>query len=184
MKLTFSGMFIMVISLLDQLTTHSLFSKQCSQIVLVHYFYDSTMQVIDVDNLLNMEYAAGIWHGYDPDPDDNVPHYSFGGTYPEGESAGQIYTYSQVTPELIPCGGGFATAWRNLDGTITLFVFTDLELTNSKGQPCTRGDGSERCGHHHFEFGYVSAEEWQRVTGYVFSGDRDCPPDLDCMASA
>lgn len=134
----------------SELPTGGLFAEQCDTAISALLLVDSDAIWLNLKILMSMEFSPGIWYGYDS----STP---FGGSYPLGEREAYLYLYT-------PCGEMFTIVWRNLDGSLLVFAMTNDELTDINGNLCRRDDGSERCGNHQFEYGYVEAEEWQRVT--------------------
>lgn len=141
-------------------TYGTIFSEQCDSATSALFLHNGRMYNIDLAALFNLHVEPGIWEGYDsPTP--------FGGTFrpndranPGGERAGSIYLYT-------PCDrtAKFSYAWRNTDGTITIFVLNSDRTTNIRGEECNphKSPARERCGNHDFNFGYIDAAEWDGV---------------------
>lgn len=125
--------------------------------LLTHPFDDTPARVLDVDLLMTMEYEVGVWLGYESDA-------------PMGGHTFYHNDMVAIIKLVTPCDGTKITqVYRNRDSaTYTVIVYIDLiptyagtdEVCAYLGEPNPR-----HCGLHHGIFGFITAAEWQRVSG-------------------
>lgn len=144
----------------DPIATSGMWSEvQCDWVYyasLKHPFDDTRAVVLDVELLMTMQYEVGVWLGYDA----AAP---FGGhTFYQNDMVAIIQL-------VTPCGSKTTQVYQNRDSdTYTVIVYIDLiptyagtnEVCVYQGEPNPR-----RCGLHHGIFGFITAAEWQRVSG-------------------
>lgn len=135
--------------------TGGLFIEQCDSAFYAHLksLTGDGESWLNLDVLMSMEYAPGVWHGYDSDT-------PFGVSYPEVLDGWHIDLYT-------PCGVMISQVWENTDGTILIFVYRTLVMLDYYSQPCKAGDGSLYCGYHDFTFAYLTSEEWERISSAI-----------------
>lgn len=139
----------------DPIPTGGMFTVQCDAIYYAVMDDGDDTTALDVRALMAMAYEPGVWQGYDsPLP--------FGGRE-QVVMVGHIWT-------VTTCGAdGYARVYENSDGSYTLMVYWDTVATYADtDEPCVYQPGQDNprhCGLHHGVFGFVSAEEWARVSG-------------------
>lgn len=129
-------------------TSGSVFVAQCPQVNAATYYpkTGSAHQIRNLNLLMDMRTQPGVWYGYDSP-------FPFGGDYRTGETRNNWY--AKVVTQT-PCGEFETWAWDNLDGTLIVFAFADMQ-----GNCDTSG---QHCGQHHFEFYYVNLSDWRTAT--------------------
>lgn len=143
----------------DPIATAGMWNEvQCDWVyaaALSHPFDDTPAVALDVHTLMSMQYEVGVWlEGTDA---------PFGGhTFYHNDMVAVI--------ELVtPCGDKTTRVYQNRDSaTYTVIVFRDMIATYAgTDEPCVyQGEPNpRRCGLHHGIFGFITAEEWQRVSG-------------------
>lgn len=127
----------------------SIFSYQCGDMISARVFnysdeFTRSQRVPSISRLINLPYQEGIWADY------SSP-YPFGKRYPEVG-----FWHSQVLTRT-SCGEMTTWAWDNLDGSMIIFVFLNMDETcDASGQ---------HCGQHNVKHYYVEKQVWMRATG-------------------